>query len=155
MTATLSQGATGRSLISPELFSRLVRRIVTDEKMDQALAERILDQALAFLSACAADADSRFAPSELVDIGWHTFLLHTKDYAAFCSRSAGRFLHHVPTDENDPDAKGEQARDTLARTVTAIRTAGFIVDPDLWPRSATGSCTGCHNGCHDDPPPTL
>lgn len=155
MTTTLTaERTTGRSLISPELFDRLTHRIVTDDKLDQRLAERVLDQALAFLATCAPNTNGRLVPSRLVDIGWHTFLLHTRDYAAFCDQVAGRFLHHVPTEPEDPTAHGEPARAALARTVTAIEENGFVIDPDLWPRSAGADCTGCHNGCHDDPPPT-
>ena len=140
----------GRSLIPLTLFDRLVRRIVTDDDLPADLAERIIDQTLAFLGACAREHDEPLAPSELVDIGWHAFVLHTKDYTAFCERVAGRYLHHTPTEEGDPAA----AIATLARTVAAIEAAGFIVDPDLWPRNAVSDCTGCHNGCHHDPPPT-
>jgi hypothetical protein len=149
----MTERTTGRSLISRELFDKLTHRIVTDDKLDRELAERIVDQSLAFLSACAVNTGAPLAPSELVDIGWHTFLLHTRDYATFCDRIAGRFLHHVPTDPNDPNARGEAARDALTRTVASIDAAGFTVDAGLWPRSAVGSCTGCHNGCHNDPPP--
>ncbi|QWF78397.1 glycine-rich domain-containing protein [Amycolatopsis sp. CA-230715] len=156
MTSVLTGRATGRSLVSPELFDRLARRIVGEEKLDRDLAERITEQTLAFLVACAVNTGSPLAPSELVDVGWHTFLLHTKDYAAFCERIAGRFLHHVPTDENDPAARGEAARETLSRTVAAIKSSGLAVDPALWP--AVGSqcnvdCSQCQNGCSDDPPP--
>lgn len=163
MTATVTPDtflrAPGRSLISRELFDRLVHRVVTDEMLDGDLAERIIDQTVAFLAACAtARSRAPLAPSGLVDIGWHTFLLHTHEYATFCQRIAGRFLHHVPTDGADPTANGKAAREALARTVVAIEAAGFVIDPRLWP-SATGasctggSCTGCHNGCHEDPPP--
>jgi len=153
MPAVMTERTTGRSLVSWDLFDRLARRIVTDERLERDLAERIVDQALAFLSACAANTGAAFAPSDLVDIGWHAFLLHTRDYAAFCDRIAGRFLHHVPTEPTDPAASGDAARGTLLRTVAAIGAAGFVIDADLWPRSAAGACTGCHNGCHNDPPP--
>jgi hypothetical protein len=112
-----------------------------------------MDQALAFLGACARDHDEPLAPSELVDIGWHAFVLCTQDYAQFCDQIAGRFIHHTPTDENDPTASGPAAHATVARTVTAIEAAGFIVDRELWQFGAVADCTGCHNGCHDDPPP--
>jgi hypothetical protein len=98
------------------------------------------------------------APSELVDIGWHTFILHTREYAVFCERVAGEFLHHVPTDQNDPAAHGERARATLVRTVRAIERAGFAVDVALWPAAidkCTVTCSPCHNGCSDDPPPAV
>jgi hypothetical protein len=35
-------------------------------------------------------------PSVVVDQLWHEFVLHTRDYAAFCDAAFGRFVHHVP-----------------------------------------------------------
>jgi hypothetical protein len=154
----MTECATGRTLITDELFGRLVRRIVADEKLDRDLAARIVDQSLAFLGACALDHDAPLAPSELVDIGWHTFILHTREYVAFCERVAGEFLHHVPTGQDDPDAHGERAHATLVRTVRAIERAGFTVDAALWPAvtdKCTVKCSPCHNGCSDDPPPAV
>jgi hypothetical protein len=154
MTAVITERAAGRSLIPSELHRRLVRRIVVDEKISEDLANRIMDQTLAFLGTCAREHAEPMAPSELVDIGWHTFILHTREYAAFCQGVAGRFLHHVPTEDSDANAPGERACATLVRTVAAIDAAGFAVDTALWPKANTLACTGCHNGCHDDPPPT-
>jgi hypothetical protein len=151
MTGTVTELTTGSVLVPESLFTRLVDRIVADEKLDRGLAVRIMDQTLAFLGACGRHHDMPLAPSELVDIGWHVFILYTHDYAAFCQRVAGRFLHHLPTDIDDPTAAGDAAHTTLTRTVAAIEQAGFVVDSELWP--STGTCTGCHNGCHDDPPP--
>lgn len=54
-----------------------------------------MDQALAFLIACA-NTPRPLAPSAEVDLGWHTFLLYTNEYADFCERIAGRFIHHRP-----------------------------------------------------------
>jgi hypothetical protein len=156
VTALLNKSTTGRSLISSALFDQLASRIVADEKLNRDLAERIVDQALAFLSACATNTGAPLAPSELVDIGWHTFILHTRDYGTFCERIAGRFLHHVPTDENDPSASGEAAHTTLLRTVASIKRAGYAIDPALWPTAGgkcNVNCSQCKNGCSDDPPP--
>lgn len=157
MTAVLTPAAvTGRSLVPDELFDRLARRIVAEEKFNRELADRIVDQALAFLSACASNTGAPLAPSELVDIGWHTFILHTHDYAAFCERVAGRFLHHVPTGDDDSAVRYEAARETLTRTVAVIEAAGFVIDADLWPAvsgKCNVNCSPCKNGCTDDPPP--
>lgn len=156
MTAVLNKSTTGRSLISSALFNQLTSRIVADEKLNRDLAERIVDQALAFLAACARNTGAPLAPSELVDIGWHTFILHTRDYADFCDRIAGRFLHHVPTEDGDSAATGEAAHATLARTVAAIERAGYAVDAALWPAvngKCNVNCSQCKNGCSDDPPP--
>ncbi|MEV6899773.1 hypothetical protein [Amycolatopsis sp. NPDC051372] len=153
MTAVVTERASGRSLISDELFATLVRRVVAEDHLDQRLAERTVDQALAYLGACAGNSGGLLAPSEQVDLGWHAFLLYTRDYALFCDQVAGRFIHHVPTEPGDPDATGETARAVLSRTVRAIEAAGFAVDHELWPCAPVSTCTGCHNGCHNDPPP--
>jgi hypothetical protein len=150
MTAVMAAPSMGRSLVSDDLFSRLTARIVKDQKLDRRLAERIMDQALAFLAACALNTDAPLSPGELVDIGWHTFILHTQDYAAFCDDVAGRFIHHVPTD--DADTTAEPPSDMRPRTVDAIQTAGYRVDPELWAPPGA-DCNGCHTGCHHDPPP--
>jgi hypothetical protein len=150
MSITTSTHRTGRAVVSGDLFRRLTDRIVQAEGFDRDLAERIMDQALAFLVSCSANIGDPLAPSKLVDIGWHTFLLDTCEYTAFCDRVAGRFIHHVP---NDDEPATESPGEVLARTVTAMRALGFHLDDALWPRTALGSCTGCHNGCHDDPPP--
>jgi hypothetical protein len=38
---------------------------------------------------------------EKIDEMWHTFLLFTRDYAEFCDRYFGLFLHHVPGEDGD------------------------------------------------------
>lgn len=91
------------------LFERFSKRIVEERHVDKDHADRIMDQALVFLGTCAT-TDEPLSPSETVDISWHTFILHTHDYAAFGERMAGRFIHHVPTGDEDPAAHGSDAR---------------------------------------------
>jgi hypothetical protein len=145
MANVVTDRVTGRSLVSEELFERLAGRVAADEEVEPGLAERIVDQALAFLGACAVYHGVPLSPSRAVDPGWHAFVLHTRDYREFCHRFAGRFIDHVPTTEAGSGA-------VVDRTVDAIRAAGYQVDEDLW-LSGQAACTQCHNGCHDDPPP--
>jgi len=35
-------------------------------------------------------------PSQVADELWHEFILHTRNYDAFCRRAFGKFLHHTP-----------------------------------------------------------
>lgn len=35
-------------------------------------------------------------PSQAVDMLWHEFILHTRNYQQFCRQAFGRFLHHTP-----------------------------------------------------------
>ncbi|GAA4619867.1 hypothetical protein GCM10023196_001610 [Actinoallomurus vinaceus] len=160
MTLTLERTAAAvnaRDLISPALFDRLVRRIVKDEQVDQPTAKRIMAEALGFLQACALNPGAGLGPSPAVDIGWHTFVLHTREYAEFCQRVAGRFIHHVPTDDHTckcdnactgdvPPAEGG----SIATTLAAMRAAGIPVDEEMWQARAV-DCSQCHAGCTDSP----
>lgn len=145
MTAVLERPATGRSLVDERLFDRLVRRITVDHGQDRATAERTMDQALVFLAACAENTDLPLSPSRQVDIGWHMFILFTQEYAEFCQRIAGRFLHHVPAD----DLTVPSGHDRMADTLAALNATGLQVDHEMWALAA--DCNQCYNGCSDSP----
>jgi hypothetical protein len=130
----------GRVLIPDGLFGRLAARIAAERPdIDQAMAGRIMDQALAFLAAAGTHGGERLSPTTQVDIGWHTFILYTREYAEFCDRVAGRFIHHAPHDDT-PDRTVEDAG-CVARTLAAIETAGYTTDPGLW--TVTAKCSDC------------
>ncbi|GAA1619953.1 glycine-rich domain-containing protein [Actinoplanes couchii] len=145
VTITTPALINGKSLISDGLLARLTTRIA-DEHPELApdMPTRIMDQALAFLGTCAV-ATRPIGPSDTVDIGWHTFILYTTEYAEFCARIAGRFIHHVPDD--DPVVSPVQVK--LADVVETITAAGYRVDPELWPLTMRVDCSQCHSGCHD------
>ncbi|MFF5023771.1 glycine-rich domain-containing protein [Streptomyces collinus] len=151
MTVTLDRPVTrtdALTLLNPDLAERLVRRVAADHpEVTESLARRIVGQATAFIAASGRQPGRDLAPSKLVDSGWHAFILHTVDYAEFCQRVAGRFVHHVPTDEAD-ETPG-QAHRTRNRTLAAIAAAGYTVDEELWPDVA--DCSQCHAGCSDSP----
>lgn len=91
--------------------------------------------------------------ADLVDIGWHTFILYTREYAAFCAKLAGHFIHHAPDDVPGESGTGG----SLAATIDAMQAAGYWVDPALWPKAADCSqkCNQCHAGCYDSPQKTV
>lgn len=133
-----------KELIDDELWNRLVGRIVKDEDMERVLAERIMDQALAFLALCAKEPTGQFSPSPLVDIGWHTFILYTRAYASFCERLAGELIHHEPSDIEGVDYE----LGNIAHTVTALKMHGFTVDEMLWVTNELARC--CKPNCHSE-----
>ncbi|MFF3327605.1 glycine-rich domain-containing protein [Streptomyces sp. NPDC002889] len=139
------------TLVGSEVMERLSARIVKDHAgIDRATARRIVAQTAAFLAASAQQPGAELSPSKLVDIGWHTWILHTVDYALFCEQVAGRFIHHVPTEDDEQVTGGPET--ALERTLGAITQAGFTIDPDLWPAAAKmGECSQCHAGCSDSP----
>ncbi|MFD4144187.1 hypothetical protein [Streptomyces sp. NPDC058572] len=126
MTATANDHRTGRAVAGEELFGSLVRFVAIHNNQTPERAERIADQAVAFL-ATAATATVPMVPSDDVDKGLHALILHTKDYAELCETHAGRFLHHNPK-------PGGGARDPkqVAASAHAMKAAGFMVFDDLW-----------------------
>lgn len=42
------------------------------------------------------DSGVKLAPPAKIDLGWHNFILHTRDYADFCQQCFGHFIHHEP-----------------------------------------------------------
>jgi hypothetical protein len=148
VTAVITQPKTGRSLVTASVFGMLAERVARDEQVDPELAVRIVDQALAFLGTCAV-SDIPLSPSAAVDPGWHAFILHTHDYAAFCERVAGRFIHHVPHDEDVVASREAAGRGAIERTMAKIRDAGFVLDDELWQSSGV-QCSQCHDGGDPD-----
>ncbi|WP_285505512.1 hypothetical protein [Actinokineospora sp. NBRC 105648] len=107
---------------------------------------RIVNATLAFLAVCAENPGRNLRPSQRVDLGWHTFILNTRDYAEFCEHLGAGFLHHVPDEFTRPSTTRTAMRAALASTVETLTAAGFEVDADLWATDA-GSCSQCHSGC--------
>src|ERR1700744_1805154 len=106
-----------KGVVDQQLWERLVNRVIKDGDIQRRLAERIVNQALAFLLLCAREPDGKFSPSPLVDIGWHTFILYTKAYADFCDKVGAGFIHHAPTDVDGVD----YGTGNIARTVIALQ----------------------------------
>lgn len=127
-TRAYTEALVYQNLVDEQLWGRLVNRIVKDEGFDLELAEKVMNEALGFLHCCALNQGSSLAPSPLVDIGWHTFLLYTREYASFCDYYADRFLHHSPN-----DVPGVQSV-TKGFTFTAkiMQDKGYAVNELLW-----------------------
>jgi hypothetical protein len=146
MTATIQKSTTD-PLISGELRSRLTGQLINEHAgMTGDEAVRIVDQAVAFLKTCVDNPGQHLRPSKRVDLGWHQFILNTQDYAEFCQRVAGYFIHHAPDEFTSPRGGSIETARVLAPTVEAMEASGFTVDPELW-RAAPGDCTQCHSGC--------
>ncbi|MGW4426132.1 glycine-rich domain-containing protein [Streptosporangium sp. NPDC004631] len=158
MTATTEFPTRGdlvhpRTLIDTGLFDRLVLRVVHDHHIGVEEAEQIMEQTLAFLLACALRPWMRLAPSPQVDLGWHAFIVYTREYALFCTRVAGRFIHHTPDDETTEPARPADDTAAVDQTTTVMRELGLPVAKALWPRPAdcTSKCHQCHAGCYNSP----
>lgn len=134
------------SMVDEKLRKRLVGRIEKDERTSRELAERILDQALGYLKLASQQPSGHFSPSPLVDVGWHTFILYTREYDRFCRElTGGRFIHHEPTDEEGvPNLSAGPTS-----TMLAMRAAGISVDEPLWAHMNNADCSDCSAGDGD------
>lgn len=108
------------------------------------MAQRCLGQAVAYLITAMEKWGQglEIGCGPLVDTAVHNLILDTCNYAEFCDRHFGRFLHHVPEIAFKYDG-------TVEHTARVIETNGFAVDWPLWDRDAA-KCSPCHPGsnCH-------
>lgn len=74
----------------------VVSRFARDYKVNENDALRVFKETKQFLYDCSKSAKPLTPPSKEVDQMWHTFILFTKDYAAFCLKHFGKFIHHTP-----------------------------------------------------------
>lgn len=80
-----------------ELRNRLQR----NTGLDLAQSGRVLEGLRQYFLACLSAQRSPIAkevgmPSKAVDAAWHEFIVLTKEYAAFCLKAFGKYLHHTP-----------------------------------------------------------
>lgn len=142
MTATALEVRHGRDLVPAPLFQRLVAFCADEYRMALPMAERAMDQALAFLWVMGTTGKGDvMAPSRDVDPAWHTFMLHSQEYAEWCHEHFGRFLHHAPNSKT-------RTLGLMYDVTDMIRRAGFAVDGKLWGTAADCNEPAC---CGDGP----
>jgi hypothetical protein len=84
-----------------ERYAHVVRRIARDHHIRKRTAERRFVEMLKFLDVCA-EVKETVSPPARVDDAWHCFVLFTRDYAAYCQKRFGRFIHHEPMESKNP-----------------------------------------------------
>ncbi|MFE7928524.1 hypothetical protein ACFU6S_07255 [Streptomyces sp. NPDC057456] len=141
-TTVTSQIRTGRSLVTDVEFETLASFCADEYGLERCVADRVVDQALALVFVMGSSGEGvSMAPSQQVDPGWHTLILHTGWYADWCERSFGYFLHHQPKSK-------VRTRGLMVDVVGRIRAAGFDVDERLWGTAAECNPPAC---CGDGP----
>ena len=106
----------------------VIRRYCKDHGASPAEAQEVFQEMLKWLylgSRCPADNEATagcvMTPEIMkLDWMWHAFLLFSGDYAAFCDRYFGSFLHHVPEDEADEPASLEAVPEQLRRQYALV-----------------------------------
>lgn len=104
-----STGSGGGTLSVTELVARnnrttgppdypnpaVVQRIAKELECSLERAQVLFDDLVRFLWMSSLTNETRI-PTPAIDLAWHVFLLFTKDYAEFCSKYCGGFMHHEP-----------------------------------------------------------
>jgi hypothetical protein len=111
MTATPTHARTRLEDVLAYRHPGVVRRYCKDHGATPEEAAEIFRETLKWLYLCyrATTLGPEGVPCVMhpelarIDWMWHTFLLFTLDYADFCERYFGIFLHHVPNEAEDED----------------------------------------------------
>ncbi|MES2658028.1 MAG: hypothetical protein V4689_05390 [Verrucomicrobiota bacterium] len=75
----------------------VIHRFKTKLDLTQVEAEQLFLDTKRFLYICASHSDKGpFSPTEIIDKGWHEFLMFTFSYQQFCTEFLGKFVHHWP-----------------------------------------------------------
>ncbi|MGV1915617.1 glycine-rich domain-containing protein [Rhizobium sp. 22-785-1] len=131
----------------------ILARYCKDEGLSMEIAKDHRREMLRFLalSATAVQHGKFYGMTGAVDELWHTFVIFTRDYAAFCDAVAGRFLHHVP------ESDGQMSENTFEHYLAFLDDYEAVFNEPApaayWPRpggnSEVESCRGCGgcNGC--------
>ena len=106
----------------------VIRRIATDELLTEEEATRAFRGLLQFLFV-AATATGPSSPSYYIDRAWHAFILQTRDYADFCDRYFGHFIHH----DNAEPAGSDDSSNAIYLETRAAAAAQFDLDEVIWP----------------------
>ena len=132
----------GRDLVSEDEFAMFSAFCADEYKLDLAFAERVIDQALAMVYVMGTTrSGDTMAPSETVDFGWHTLLLHTEFWKNFCEKHFGYFLHHRPNSKT-------RTKGLMSDVTAKIEAEGFHVDRIMWGTRAECNPPSC---CGDGP----
>jgi hypothetical protein len=148
--------------------SDLVNRYVDKLGLSQEQAELLFEDTKKFLYICGT-YNGYWSPSKDIDEGWHAFILFTRDYAEFCEKYLGRFIHHEPHRRGHHYDRGAARRTywaakatfgELSSNWTYRNKSGDAIDMSTYnpiitksngdPCSSCGcasSCNGCTDGC--------
>jgi hypothetical protein len=93
----------------------VVARYVKDFGGDHSAAEELFIELMRWLYFCARATEpgtpdlrvSMYPEILRIDDMWYVFILHTRDYADFCARYFGRFIHHDPAPMDPSRKRGE------------------------------------------------
>ncbi|MCX4582677.1 hypothetical protein [Streptomyces sp. NBC_01481] len=125
-----------------DLWERELKLLMRDNVMVRNMAERILDNAIAYTITAMEHPEVHLGVGKVVDVGVHQIILDTPVYFAVCDiYNGGRYKHHAPLIERRTDG-------LVIRTADFINANGFRADEELWAMDGA-SCSPCDDKVPD------
>lgn len=106
---------------------------------DPKTIDQLREETIRFMSISAI-GNGLYAPSQVVDLYWHEFILNTKLYES-ASKRIGKFVHHNPSER--------QEHELYQRTLDAYRQVFGEPSSKFWPAGDAADCSGgdCSSYC--------
>lgn len=131
---TITEGATITMVLEPGEHDQVARSLAARKGISFTEAGRVIRSAVYFLHLRRYEPGVPYAPSPLVDEGWHELVLHTEIYFGLSERICGEYIHHKPP------LPGVAPSLTIQDTIDAMIRHGLPYLPDLWD-TAANCCT--------------
>ncbi|MFA7194007.1 MAG: hypothetical protein WC087_03770 [Candidatus Paceibacterota bacterium] len=119
----------------------VIYRLTINLSISRDDATELFKELKNFLALAADSPKVLLIPAPLIDEAWHTFILFTRMYQAYCQEQFGRFIHHRPATEHEMlhGSKGELA-DAIAVTKRMMeKRFGTLSDYWTYPAEASWS----------------
>lgn len=130
-----------------KLATTLVRNLITRrERVNGALSEddkavinvevqSLIREYLIFIWLRKLYPLQTMVASKYVDIVWHQHILYTREYAQFCKRNLGSFLHHTPKLPST-GSTSDKSNPTYTKLLIRYRYHTKLEPPrQFWPQS--------------------
>jgi hypothetical protein len=126
--------------IDAEDFSRIIRitekHQIADGKAITLSPEEVTLGLKQYYGLIAlSPVGTEYAISGALDPYWHTHVLDTQEYSAFCKRGPGRFIHHVPLDDDDR-TEYDRVAGVYLKTGEDLRKTFVSVSDKIFPPNA-------------------
>jgi len=128
-------------------YSKVMRKAAEDlrekgVRVDREYLDGGIEALKQYYAVALLDPDNMHAVSEAVDPFWHSHILHTRDYMAYCQQIFGQFIHHSPLDRSDT-RQVDRVQKLYAYTYSIYQQMFRRIDSAWWPepREARMICT--------------
>ena len=130
-------------------LSTIFQYLVERKRWSRRRCEKVCQEYRRFLALCLMYPEARLSPPEDVDEMWHTHILFTKAYRAFCDDTKGEYIDHTPFLKADRDPV--DSRRASKTVLTLYRRHFGEPNHSIWPLadSVGAMAVDCSASCGD------